>query len=450
VADPKPNILYIHSHDTGRYIQPYGHAIETPKLQRLAEDGVLFRKAFCANPTCSPSRACLLTGMWAHNNGMVALAHRGGRLSDYGQHIANVLKANGYATALAGTQHVAQDRNEIGYEHFLDDIDIGDVPDGQERVARQAAAFIAEDHDKPFLLTCGFGVTHRTGGDMQWHNGDASPLGEPRYCVPPAPIPETPETRRDFADFKVAANRLDRYMGIVFDALDEAGLRENTLVICTTDHGIAYPFMKCNLLDHGLGVMLIMRGPDGFTGGKVVDGMVSHIDVFPTVCEAVGIEPPEWLQGKSVLPLVAGETDAVNDAIFAEVNYHAAYEPKRCVRTERYKYIHRFEVLPHPILPNCDDSISKDLLLQHGWRQKPQEEERLFDLLFDPNEACNRVSDPAYAEPLQEMRDRLLCWMQETDDPLLRGPVPAWPGSVVNPVDGLSPQAQTERVTLSG
>ena len=87
---PKPNIVYIHSHDTGRYIQPYGHAVETPNLQRFAEQGVLFRQAFCANPTCSPSRAALLTGMWPHNNGMIGLAHRGSRLKDYSRHLAQV------------------------------------------------------------------------------------------------------------------------------------------------------------------------------------------------------------------------------------------------------------------------------------------------------------------------------------------------------------------------
>ena len=83
----RPNVLYIHSHDTGRYVQPYGHAIPTPAMQRLAEQGVLFRQAFSAAPTCSPSRAGLLTGQCAHSAGMIGLAHRGFSLHDYGRHI---------------------------------------------------------------------------------------------------------------------------------------------------------------------------------------------------------------------------------------------------------------------------------------------------------------------------------------------------------------------------
>ena len=87
-----PNILYIHSHDTGRYIQPFGYAFDTPNLQKLAEEGVLFRHCHCANPTCSPSRASLLTGTYPHQNGMFGLAHRGWRLNDYHEHILHTLR----------------------------------------------------------------------------------------------------------------------------------------------------------------------------------------------------------------------------------------------------------------------------------------------------------------------------------------------------------------------
>src|SRR5579859_5732051 len=81
------NIVYIHSHDSGRYLQPYGHAVPTPNIQRLASEGMLFRRAFSAAPTCSPSRSALLTGQCPHQNGMLGLAHRGFALNDYRKHI---------------------------------------------------------------------------------------------------------------------------------------------------------------------------------------------------------------------------------------------------------------------------------------------------------------------------------------------------------------------------
>src|SRR4051812_3717467 len=121
VQDPKtlPNIVYIHSHDSGRYLQPYGHAVPTPHLQRLASQGVLFRQAFSGAPTCSPSRAVLLTGQYAHQCGMLGLAHRGFALNDYKKHLVHALRSAGYQSVLAGIQHVAAKPETIGYDVLL-------------------------------------------------------------------------------------------------------------------------------------------------------------------------------------------------------------------------------------------------------------------------------------------------------------------------------------------
>ena len=92
MPEAHPNILYLHSHDTGRYAQPYGHQVPMPNVQALADQGVLFRQAFCAAPTCSASRACLLTGQYGQTNGMLGLAHRGWSLRDYSHHIVHTLR----------------------------------------------------------------------------------------------------------------------------------------------------------------------------------------------------------------------------------------------------------------------------------------------------------------------------------------------------------------------
>jgi N-sulfoglucosamine sulfohydrolase len=429
------NIIYLHSHDTGRWVSPYGKAVDTPHLQRLAEQGVCFRQAFSVAPTCSASAAGLLTGTWAHCNGMTGLAHRGSQLRDTRQHLIHTLHGAGYSSALAGLQDVAADPESIGYHEIL-----SEKANDYQR-ADAAIAYIRHQHDKPFFLDCGFHLTQRSEHDtdtVQWHNGSHSPLGEPRHCEVPAPLPDLPEVRRDIADFGEAVNRLDTLFGEILTAVDNAGLAADTLIICTTDHGIAFPFMKATLSDQGTGVMLFLRGP-GCEGGKVVDGMVTHLDLFPTICSLAGIAAPDWLQGRSLLPLINGRAKRLHDAIFAEVNFHAAYEPKRSVRTERYKYIRRYQVLPHPVLPNVEDSPSKDALMARGWIRHKQEEEYLYDLAFDPNEANNRVADSACAGVLKDMRQRMATWMEDTDDPLTRGETGAWPGYRVNPVDDRSP-----------
>jgi arylsulfatase A-like enzyme len=204
--------------------------------------------------------------------------------------------------------------------------------------------------------------------------------------------------------------------------------------------------MKGNLTDHGIGVMLIMRGPGGFSGGKVYDALVSHIDLFPTICDLLSIDRPRWLQGVSLLPLVQGQVEQVRETIFAEVTYHAAYEPQRAVRTERWKYIRRFDHHLGPVLPNCDDSPSKEVLLQHGWRERSRPLEQLYDLIFDPNEANNMANDLSVTVVLEDMRTRLDDWMRQTNDPLLHGPVAAPPGSELNDPDQLSPSYPTRFV----
>jgi N-sulfoglucosamine sulfohydrolase len=429
-----PNILYLHSHDTGRYVQPYGYPVPTPNIQRLADQGVLFRKAFCAAPTCSVSRACLLTGEYGHNNGMLGLAHRGWSLNDYHQHIVHTLRKAGYYSVLIGEQHIAKRPDVIGFDKVVK-IDKTHV----ETVAPAASEILGEPPPEPFFLSVGFFETHRE------FLGPGS-LRDTLYSLPPANLPDTPETRRDMAAYMASARLLDQGVGAVLDALDSHGLADDTLIIFTTDHGLAFPGAKATLFDRGLGVMLILRGPGGFGGGKVIDALVSQIDVYPTVCELVGIEAPGFLQGVSLMPLIRRQAIEIRSEIFAEMTWHAAYEPQRAVRTERWKYIRRFGERRTPVLPNCDDSPSKDLLLRYGWAEREIAFEQLYDLVFDPNEAANLTEDPAYADTLADLRGRLERWMRETDDPLLHGdPVPP-AGAEINQPDQLSASDPLTRI----
>ena len=163
------------------------------------------------------------------------------------------------------------------------------------------------------------------------------------YSRPPENIVDTPATRRDMASFKASARSLDQGVGTVLNALEEHGLVDNTLVILTTDHGLAFPDAKATMFDRGIGVLLLMRGPGGF------DGRPGHrLARQPTRPVSDDLRrrrdrPPDWLEGTSLLPLVRGEVDEVHDEIFAEVTYHAAYEPQRAVRTTRYKYVRRYD-----------------------------------------------------------------------------------------------------------
>ncbi len=433
----RPNILYIHSHDTGRLTSPYGYAVPIPNLQRLAEEGILFRQAFNAAPTCSPSRASLLTGECPHSNGMLGLVNRGFSMTPegYQHHIVRTLrKEANYYSALIGLQHIARDPRTIGYDSV--ESPIPDPWNGVASVTPRAVRFLHSHPKEPFWLTVGFFETHRP-----YH--PAAPEDLQQFMQPPEPVPDVVASRGDMADFHESVKTLDWGVGEVLAALEAAGLAENTLVISTTDHGIAWPMMKCNLYDGGMGVHLIMRGPGGFTGGKLCDAMISHLDLYPTLCELLQIEPPAWLQGRSFLPVLRGDTQEINEAVFSEVNYHASYEPMRAVRTKRWKYIRRYDGRTHPVLPNCDDGPTKKYWVDHGWAHQTIWSEALYDLLFDPNERNNLATAPDHAATLDAMKKRLDIWMRATNDPLLRGAVPAPPGARLNNPNEISPSDPT-------
>lgn len=432
------NILYLHSHDTGRNVEPYGYPVDTPNLMRFAGESVVFRRAFCAAPTCSPSRSALVTGSCPHSNGMLGLAHRGFRMNDYSRHLVTTLKNAGFHTALSGIQHVAESHETIGYDEYLGGHG-GGGGTGDPPTEEAAVSFLRSRPKTPFFLSVGFFETHRQFPELESEQ-------EADTARPPAPLPDSPQTRIDAARYARSARVLDGKMGRVLFALDESGLAAETLVVVTTDHGVALPGMKCSLNDNGTGVMLMMRGPEAFSDHRTIDAMVSQMDLFPTFCELLGIEAPSWLEGSSLLSLVRGETERLHEALFAEVNYHGAYEPMRSVRTDRFRYVKRYDGRSRPVLPNCDDGETKSYLLENGWGGRQPAGEALYDLVFDPYETNNIIDDPRRREVLEDLKNRLQLWMEETHDPLLLGWVAAPSGAVVNDPDAPSPKATTFRV----
>ena len=438
----KPNIIFMHSHNTGQFVQPYGYAVPTPNLQRLAEEGVLFRRAFATAPTCSPSRASFLTGMMPHSCGMLGLAHRGFAMSNYDYHIARVLNNAGYFTAMAGVEHTAPDLNSIGYQAILSTDDTNYPQDPPPAEPTQAVVdFLTHAPSQPFFLSFGLNETHRPFPKAQ---PQAHSAEDERYSLPPLPLPDTPETRADTADFKAAARVMDTAYGRVLRALDETGLAENTLVFCFADHGLQFPRHMCNLTDYGLGVYLIIRGPGGFRGGQVCEAMVSLSDLAPTVYDLAQVDCPDFVQGQSLRPLVKGIKTDLHSAIFGEVNYHAAYEPMRAIRTERFKYIRRYDDRKALVLPNVDDTPSKAYLLDQDWTSQPRYQELLYDLVFDPAESQSLADQPDKQSLKKALSQQLTQWMQETNDPLLHNEqIAPPPGSQYNHPDGLSPREPT-------
>jgi len=410
---------------------PYGMA--TPNIERLAADGVRFQQCFCSAPQCSPSRASLLTGQMPHTHGLIGLTHRGFELHQHAPTLPRLLGAAGYQTLLFGFQHEAKDAHALGYQQ---------VVAGEPRkyhcddVAAKAMAFLGSSPSQPFFAQIGFSQTHRVFSK----SGDA-PLDDVK--VPPY-LPDNGVTRRDFRDFQVDLDLVDAAVGRILDTLDDAGLADDTLVIYTTDHGVAFPGAKGTLFDPGVGIASVWRGPGDFAAGRDVDALLSNIDVLPTICELCGVGVPDEVQGTSLLPLLRDTADQVHDEIFLEMTYHAGYDPMRGVRTTTRKYIRSYEYRPYWFGPNVDDGLSKQLL-KDGWQfQQMRPRELLFDLTLDPNETHNVARDPAYAADLEDLRGRVDTFMAETDDAMATGSYPLPAGAIVTPPTNFQPPEKPE------
>lgn len=235
------------------------------------------------------------------------------------------------------------------------------------------------------------------------------------------------------ADYMASIEHADDCFGAVMAALDRNGLREQTVVILTTDHGIAFPHMKCNLTAHGTGVALLMDFPGNPMSGQSCDALVSHLDLYPTLCDIFKLPRPGHLQGHSLLPLLEGSATEVREEHFAEVSYHAAQEFMRSVRTERFNYIRIFDPDANVAMPNIDPGPSKSFLMENGLSSHtPRHRVQLFDLIADPMERNNLAGDPAYLDICREYELRLKRWMDHTDDPLVTGSIPLPDGAVVD------------------
>ena len=408
----KPNIVLLISHDTGRFISPYGvDTVHTPNFERLAEESVLFENAFCTAPQCSPSRAALVTGRYPHANGVMGLTH-----DDYAwglhsteQPVAKLLGAAGYETWMLGLPHETRDAQVLGFDHVEWGLLLADLVD------RLPSLLAGRDASSPFYCQMACFETHR-----EWTLSGAPPDDSLGIYVPPF-LSDGPETRKEMAGFQGMVRQLDRGLGRLLDLLEDHDLEHNTILIVTTDHGIAMPMAKGTLRDPGIETLLLMRYPRGaWCHGSRIQDLVSNVDVLPTVLEASHLPIPDHIQGLSFLPLLKGKPHRGRDAILAEKTFHDCYDPMRCVRTGRYKYIRYFEKSAVHRVPA--DAINGGASRELGHLPRRGVEE-LFDLEVDPHEQQDLSGDPAYAAVCQEMMARLVAWMRETGDPLLEGPV---------------------------
>lgn len=426
------NILMIHTHDTGKYNSVYGIDTPTNHLKKFAQEALTCHDVFSVAPTCSPSRGAMLTGRYPHNNGLVGLAHRGFCLDKPEHHLANFLKRNGYHTILAGVQHeqgfwlpqVVSEKaaKTLGYETNLTDFTVL-VRNGDDymtwdcRNAEKVAACITNYCDKrPFFLSYGLFSTHRQYPSLS-DNNDLLERTAAHVRVPQT-LYDDCQNRQDTARLHESLRCFDDNFRKVIEALKAKGLYDETIILYTTDHGLANPFAKANVNDAGTRVSFVLRSPKHrLTHGKQSDALISQLDWFPTLCQLVGLDLPDYLEGISFSRLLDNPHRQHRQALFGEQHFHTSYEPVRSIRTKRYRLIEYLdEQWDYYNLSNCDESYAKKMLIDNGWQHHKKRKHQLYDLYFDPLEANNLAENKEYQAICQQLAQQLASWRRKTGD----------------------------------
>ncbi|MBZ5583198.1 MAG: sulfatase [Acidobacteriia bacterium] len=426
----RPNILLAIADDWGWPHSPlYGdRVVKTPTFERVAREGVLFTQAFCATPSCTPSRAAILTGQTPHR------LEEGGNLWSFLPSkfpvYPDLLERAGY--------YVGFERKGWG-PGTLEGSGRTRNPAGPQ--FNNFASFLqGKPRGRPFCFWFGSNDPHRP---YEPGSGAASGMDPHDVQIPPF-LPDAPEVRSDLLDYYFEAQRFDRETGDILRRLEAAGELENTLVVVTGDNGMPFPRAKANLYGYGTHQPLAVRWPARVKPGRVVDEFVSFTDYAPTFLEAAGLKPLPDMTGISLLGLLTGRTARHRDMVFLERERHANVRrgnlsyPCCAVRTREFLYIRNLRPDRWPAgdpekyvsvgpFGDVDGGPTKDVILNRrgepamsryfrlSFEKRPAEE--LYDLRNDPGELENVASQPPYAAEKKKLRAALDRWMRGTKDP---------------------------------
>lgn len=440
-AHTRPNILFLLADDWGwPSADLYGDSIiQLPSFDWVASHGMLFNNAFCAAPSCSPSRASILTGEYPHR--LEEGSQLWGILSARFPNYAVLLEKAGYKIGLQGKGYGPNGNEDLGgYKHnpagrqykdfadFLDSLKVG-----------QSFCFWFGSHKphRPYPKGVGEGLTIAPG-----------------KVQVPGFLPDVPEIRKDFLDYYYEVQEFDSACGEIIRLLRQKGLLENTLIVMSGDNGFPFPRAKANVYDGGTHVPLAVAWSGVIKPGSISNAFVNLSDLAPTFLESARLPIPKEMTAKSLLSILRGTSDgAQRDHVYLEMERHAYARvgnvgyPMRAIRTKSFLYIRNFEPERWPagdssalsrlgIFADCDESPSKEFIIAHphlrpkypgnktyyqlAFGKRPSEE--LYDLKKDPYEMNNLAEDSSYKVMVVNFRKELKEQMQTTDDPRAKRP----------------------------
>lgn len=494
----KPNIVFAFADDWGRYASIYSRIsgsspsmcenVSTPNFDQIAKDGVLFLNALVPAPTCTPCRSSILSGQYFWQTGLGAilsgaiwdetiktfpleLEKHGGYFIGYQYKVWSPGRTQNAPIGGARTRYEPSGRNFNQFSHWVTEhsekLGISNAKNILYEETRNNFRYFLHKRpkSKPFFYWWGPTNTHRS-----WEKGSGKNLWgiDPDFLKGKLPkfLPDVHDIREDAADYLGEVQAVDFGLGILLEELKLSGELENTLFVVSGDHGIpGMPRAKCNLYDIGCDVALAASWPGIISPGRVIDDFVNLMDLAPTFCEAGGIDIPEKMRAKSLLPILlseeSGKIDRDRNFVVTGRERHMVSArdqflpyPQRAIRVENYIYIFNFEPDRWPMgdpkdleeiptktydyrtllydftiapFQDMDPSPTKAWMINHrededieplyhlSFGKRPQEE--LYDLRKDPDYMNNVAMDPLYQEIRRLLKERLFSVLTLNDDP---------------------------------
>ena len=450
-AAERPNVLLITLDDMNwDSVAVFGCKVPdiSPNMDRLASEGMRFEHSHVTVAICQPTRAVWMTGRYPHNSGALGFD----RIRRDVPTLVEALQDAGFYTGLfAKTGHVVPTRakawNEIVQAKALRN---GRDPQKYYEYTRDFLA-TAKQAGKPFFLMANSQDPHRPFAGSQQEAGrkkndkkanndqygggfpGVSRTYQPEEVTVPKFLPDIPEVRKEIAEYFTSVHRADEITGAVLRALDEAGLRENTLVMFLSDHGMPLPFAKTNCWRNSTRTPWIVRWP-GVVKPNAFDQrhMISGVDLSPTILDAVGLKPLDGTDGRSFLGVLKGKSDESRDLVFTHINTIASRKDysMRSLQGRRFGYIYNAWSDGETKFRNESQSGLTFNAMVKAAASDPaiaarvnhfvyRTKEEFYDYEADPDALHNLINDTAHSAKVAEFRRRMRDAMVGSNDPLL-------------------------------
>jgi len=418
-----PNILWLVAEDLSPMIPPFGdNTVATPNLSRLANEGIRYTRVFSSSGVCAPSRAAIATGMYQNRIG--AQHMRTTNIADFG--VEGIIPYE--AVPPPEVKMHSQYFREAGYytsNNAKEDYQFRKSVTAWDD-SSSTAHWRNRAEGQPFFSVFNFGITHES---QIWAQADNPLLVDENLDVPVPPyLPNTEISRKDIRQVYSNIVAMDRQVGEILDQLEDDGLLDSTIIFWYSDHGGPLPRQKRLLYDSGLHLPLIIRFPDQFRAGETDTQLISFVDFKSTILSLVGIQPPDYVDGRAFLGDYV-TTPSRKYIHGAADRFDSEYDMIRAVRDQRFKYLRNFNPEKPYYLPlNYREQmpLMQEMLrmrdagelnqVQAQWFRASKEEEELFDTDSDPHELNNLATHPDYAEKLLELRQEMESWMEFIQD----------------------------------